>query len=232
MTEPPERKIESHQLPRLLRAAAELQARAEGRPAESFTIAEVEQIAAEVGIPVNYVRRAAQFLQPIRENIVVGPLGHSALHSVEAHVHTQASPEAARVLLASAAAQLGMASVVYDEPMPGTWRIGSGRRAVVQVSPEATGTRIAILSDRRLLKAALLAAGAGVGAYVGAQVGFGVAIRAAEPLRAASYLLPLGGIAGGILGIISGRVTWQLQARAWYRRMKEVLANVIAEIRD
>ena len=179
MKEPPDGKIKSQQLPGLLRVAAQLQARAEGRPDESLTLAEVEEIAGEVGIPVKYVRRAAQSLQPIRENSVDGAFGLSALHSVEALVQMQTNPETARRLLASAAAQLGMANLAYDESMPGAWRVGGGRRAVVQVSSEADGTRVAILSDRRVLKAALFTAGAAVGAYVGGQVGFGIAIRAA-----------------------------------------------------
>lgn len=225
-------RISRAQLAEVLTRASELQARREGDLDDSLSVAEVESVAAEVGIGPEFVQVAARALGKrlaAPQRSVLGP----PADWVAEHAFTgRLTADQAVRLIAEAQAAVPIAGGTVDHPAEGVWRLSDEDRALVQVVARGDEFTVAIVRDRRLLKLGLLGGGGAGGAFVGAQLG-AAALFAAAPamLELFAVGVPIAGLAGGVAGFLGGAACWRAAARRWSARAEDAFTRIGSALR-
>ncbi|TVP57165.1 MAG: hypothetical protein EA351_06415, partial [Gemmatimonadales bacterium] len=200
-----ETRIPSTELTRVLTVASELQRQSEGAREESFSLAELEAAAREAGIDPRFVRAASRALVEEREAKGDGLLGPDATWTAEESVRGTISDDDAHRLLSRLQTAVPISGGSVDSPADGVWRLADGGRATVQITRMGDEVILAVVSDRKGLKAGLL----GGGVATGVVVGFQLAAAAVFTLPMEMFdIFPLiatgGGVAGGLAGGATG----------------------------
>jgi hypothetical protein len=225
-------RITRAQLAQVLTRASELQARREGDLDDSLSVAEVESVAAEVGIGPEFVQVAARALGErlaAPQRSVLGPPAEWVAEHAFAGRLT--ADEAVR-LIAEAQVAVPIAGGTVDRPAEGVWRLSHEDRALVQVVARGNEFTVAIVRDRRLLRLGLLGGGGAGGAFVGAQLG-AAALFAAAPAMPALFAMgvPIAGLAGGVAGVLGGAACWRATARRWSTRAEGAFTRIGSALR-
>ena len=196
---------------------------------------EAEQIAREVGVPLEDFRRALAETRSSR--LGQGQwLGPSALLSAEAFVHGPvAARDAARAI---SEGQAGLPQLVQGagEVASGIWR-SSSRNSLLQVASDPLRSRVSAAANRGLFKTATILGATGAGGFIGGQLG---ALLTSGFMGEVSSMVAVGIAVGSVGGLASGFLAgvsiWKASARSFQARlyqavdrMRDVLSSDTAE---
>lgn len=208
----------------IMRAAADAQARRRGEDVVSLD--EAERIAAEVGIDPSEFRAAVQSLRAKRTGTrrFLGPAGVTA---AEVTLPRAVVGEEAYQLLAEGQLSMALPGASIDQVSETIWRLGERSRGEIQLATRGDETRIAVLSDRRRAKAALLAGPTLGGGIAGSVLLSGIAFVAVGTPEALAISHVAGMAGGSLLGFAGGRAAWI----AFARRSQEKIHSAIERMR-
>ena len=222
----------------ILKRAAELQEGADGQGTQR-TLAEIQAIAAEVGIDAPFVSEAVAELERPRPR--VGWLGAPTRFHDERSVPGALGSNEVGELLDQARAELGLHGEVRQVFDGVELRLRSALgTSILTVGPRAGGTRIALTTER-LDQAVAIAAGSvgigllaalgGVAIALGSVVigllaslgGVAIAINVTDNALVASAIVAASAIAGTV---VSARALWYGVAERWRRRTQSIVADL------
>ena len=214
---PSERRYTDDEVALILRRAAELGGETGPSRSEGLSLAEIQQVAREVGIDPATVARAAAALPTRKPDRLTAILGGPMYFRLEATMARRASDaDLGRILqsIRRAAGRQGRATQVLDSV---EWRTSSereGSQLFVTVTTGDEGTTIEVTGDRQSTAALLYlvpgVAGMIVSLIVGASLEAGWAAG--------------GVIAAGVLGgvFFLSRTIWSHTGRAFARKLEEI----------
>jgi len=202
----------------ILKLAAERQENADGRAVER-SLAEIQAIAAEVGIEPAFVTDAAAKLDQPRPR--VGWLGAPTRFHDERSVRGNLTTIQIGELLDQARAELGLHGEVHQVFDGVEWRARSALGAsILTLGPRAGGTRIALTTERVDQAVAIAAGSVGIG-LLSALGGVAIAINVTDNALLASAIVAASAIAGTV---VSARALWHSVAERWRRRTHSIVA--------
>jgi hypothetical protein len=202
----------------ILKRAAELQEGADGAGVQR-TLAEIQSIAAEVGIEAAYVAEAVAELERPRPR--VGWLGAPTRFHDERSVAKSLTPQEVGELLDRARAELGLHGEVQQVFDGVEWRARSTLgTSILTLGPRAGGTRIALTTERLDQAVAIAAGSVGIG-LLSALGGVAIAINVTDNALLASAIVAASAIAGTV---VSARALWHGVADRWRRRTRSIVA--------
>ena len=202
----------------ILKRAAELQEGADGKGAHR-TLAEIQEIAAEVGIDAPFVSEAVAELERPRPR--VGWLGAPTRFHEERNVAGSLGSNAIGELLDQARAELGLHGEVRQVFDGVELRLRSALgTSILTVGPRAGGTRIALTTERLDQAVAIAAGSVGIG-LLAALGGVAIAINVTDNALVASTIVAASAIAGTV---VSARALWYGVAERWRRRTQSIVA--------
>ena len=224
----PSQRYSDQEMALILKRAAELQEGADGRGTQR-TLAEIQAIAAEVGIDAPFVSEAVAELERPRPR--VGWLGAPTRFHDERNVAGSLGSNEVGELLDQARAELGLHGEVRQVFDGVELRLRSALgTSILTVGPRAGGTRIALTTER-LDQAVVIAMGSvGIG-LLAALGGVAIAINVTDNALIASAIVAASAIAGTV---VSARALWFGIAERWRRRTQSIvgaLAERAAQLR-
>ena len=206
----------------ILKRAAELQEGADGRGTPR-TLAEINEIAAEVGIDRSFVAEAVAELQ--RPTVRPGWLGAPTRFHAEQSVPSKLNPDKLSELLDQARAELGLHGEVHQVFDGVEWRGRSALGvAILTLGPRGDRTRIALTTER-LDQAVVIGISSGVIGLLAALGGVAIAINVTDNALLASAMVAASAIGGTV---VSARVLWHTIAERWRNKTRSVV-NGLAE---
>jgi hypothetical protein len=206
----------------ILKRAAELQEGSDGR-GTTRTLAEINEIAAEVGIDRSFIAEAVAELQ--RPSVRAGWLGAPTRFHAEQSVPSKLTSGEISELLDQARSELGLHGEVHQVFDGVEWRGRTGLgMSILTLGPRGAGTRIALTTER-LDQAVAIGLGSGVIGLLTALGGVAIAINVTDNALLASAMVAASAIGGTV---VSARVLWHTIAERWRRRTKSVV-NALAE---
>ena len=201
----------------ILKRAAELQEGADGRGPQR-SLAEIREIAAEVGIDAAFVNEAVAELQ--RPAARIGWLGAPTRFHDERSVAGSLSPSDISELLDQARSELGLHGEVHQVFDGVEWRARSSLGvSILTLGPRAGRTRIALTTER-LDQAVAIAVGSVAIGLLAALGGVAIAINVTDNALVASAIVAASAIAGTV---VSARALWNGVAERWRRRTRSVV---------
>ena len=216
-TPPPSQRYSDQEMALILKRAAELQEGADGRGAQR-TLAEIQEIAAEVGIDAPFVSEAVAELERPRPR--VGWLGAPTRFHEERSVAGALGSNAIGELLDQARAELGLHGEVRQVFDGVELRLRSALgMSILTVGPRAGGTRIALTTERLDQAVAVAAGSVGIG-LLAALGGVAIAINVTDNALVASAIVAASAIAGTV---VSARALWYGVAERWRRRTRSIV---------
>jgi hypothetical protein len=216
----------------ILRQAADMASRVEppGLTSSGFTLAEMKEAAAQVGLDPSLVERAARLLavnataSPL-EQLAGGPLRHEHKARFSAKLDEHGI---ARLLstVRITAGEAGNRDVGHSSSMGMTWHDGGEMEALgVTARPEKDGTSVSISLDRRGTLV-LVAMVSGMAVFLSSLF----AIFALYPEAPA---LGVGGLVGGIGGVLAiARGYWASSTRKARERINGVMDAISQTLAD
>lgn len=204
----------------ILKRAAELQEGADGAGVQR-TLGDIRAIAAEVGIDEPFVEEAVAELERPRPR--VGWLGAPTRFHEEQNVPRNLTPGQIGELLDQARAELGLHGEVHQVFDGVEWRARSALGAsILTVGPRASGTRIALTTERLDQAVAVAMGSVGIG-LLSALGGVAIAINITDNALLASAIVAASAIAGTV---VSARALWYGVAERWKRRTRSIVASL------
>lgn len=207
----------------ILKRAAELQERADGRGA-TRSLGEVAEIAAEVGIDRTFVDEAiAELRQPLAR---AGWLGAPTRFHEERTVPGAVTPDEIGDLLDRVRSELGLHGEVHQVFDGVEWRARAPLGAtILTIGPRGHNTRIALTTERADQAGLVIAASLGVGGLC-ALGGVVIAMNVADNALVASAIVAASGLFGTLASV---RAMWRGVAARWRQRTRNIVAD-LAEI--
>lgn len=194
----------------------------DGRAAGALSPAQAEQIAREVGIPIEEFRRA---LAEVRANRLGRGrlLGPSPLQSAEATVVGPVTGDRAARAIAEGQAGLPQVAEGATEVAPGIWR-SAARGSLVQVTSGGASSRVSAAANRLVFKATTIVGSTGAGGFVGAQLG-GLLTSGlmGEVSSTVAVGIAVGGVGGLLSGFAAGVSFWKASARTFQARLHQAV---------
>jgi len=210
----------------ILKRAAELQEGADGRGVER-SLAEITEIASEVGIDPAFVTEAVAELR--RPRVRVGWLGAPLRFHDEQSVPGTLSPDAIGELVDQSRAELGVhgeTKQVFDGV---EWRAQSLAGAMIMtVAPRGDGTRIALTTNRTDQATLVVLGSIGIGGLC-ALGGVAIAMNVTDSPLVASTIVAASGLFGAVA---SARAMWRSVAAHWRRRTSALVASLADRARE
>jgi len=214
---PPSQRYSEQEMALILKRAAELQEGADGAGTQR-TLAEIQAIAAEVGIDAPFVSEAVAELERPRPHI--GWLGAPTRFHDERSVAGSLGSNEIGELLDQARAELGMHGEVRQVFDGVELRLRSALgMSILTVGPRAGGTRIALTTERLDQAVAIAAGSVGIG-LLAALGGVAIAINVTDNALLASAIVAASAIAGTV---VSARALWFGVAERWRRRTQSIV---------
>src|SRR5689334_11992088 len=218
---PPSQRYSEQEMALILKRAAELQEGADGRGTQR-TLAEIQEIAAEVGIDAPFVSEAVAELERPRPRI--GWLGAPTRFHDERSIAGSLGSIEVGELLDQARAELGLHGEVRQVFDGVELRLRSALgTSILTVGPRAGGTRIALTTERLDQAVAIAAGSVGIG-LLAALGGVAIAINVTDNALLASAIVAASAIAGTI---VSARALWHSVAERWRRRTHAIVATLV-----
>ena len=216
----PSQRYSEQEMALILKRAAELQEGADGAGAQR-TLAEIQQIAAEVGIDAPFVSEAVAELERPRPR--VGWLGAPTRFHDERNVAGLLGSNEIGELLDQARAELGLHGEVRQVFDGVELRLRSPLgTSILTVGPRAGGTRIALTTER-LDQAVAIGIGSVVIGLLAALGGVSIAINVTDNALIASAIVAASAIAGTL---VSARALWYGVAERWRRRTRSIVGSL------
>jgi hypothetical protein len=204
----------------ILKRAAELQEGADGAGMR-HSLADIQALAAEVGIDQPFVHEAVAELE--RPRPTVGWLGAPTRFHDERSVPGSLTAGEIGELLDQARAELGLHGEVHQVFDGVEWRARSALGAsILTVGPRADGTRIALTTERLDQAVAIALGSVGIG-LLSALGGVAIAINVTNNALLASAIVAGSAIAGTV---VSARALWHGVAERWKRKTQSVVASL------
>lgn len=201
----------------ILKRAAELQEGADGRAVQR-TLAEIQEIANEVGIDAAFVSEAVAELR--RPQVHVGWLGAPTRFHDERSIPGALTPAEIGELLDQARGELGLHGEVHQVFDGVEWRARSALgMSILTLGPRAGRTRIALTTERLDQAVAIAAGSVGIG-LLAALGGVAIAINVTDNALLASGIVAASAIAGTV---VSARALWHGVAERWRRRTRSIV---------
>jgi hypothetical protein len=217
-TPPDSRRYSDQEMALILKRAAELQEGADGVGVQR-TLADIRAIAVEVGIDAPFVEEAVAELERPRPR--VGWLGAPTRFHEERSVPGNLTPSEIGELLDQARSALGLHGEVHQVFDGVEWRARSALGAsILTLGPRATGTRIALTTERLDQAVAIGMGSVGIG-LLSALGGVAIAINVTDNAVLASAIVAASAIAGTV---VSARALWYGVAERWRRRTRSIVA--------
>ena len=214
----PSQRYSDQEMALILKRAAELQEGADGQGTQR-TLAEIQAIAAEVGIDAPFVSEAVAELERPRPR--VGWLGAPTRFHDERNVAGSLGSKEVGELLDQARAELGLHGEVRQVFDGVELRLRSALgTSILTVGPRAGGTRIALTTERLDQAVAIAAGSVGIG-LLAALGGVAIAINVTDNALIASAIVAASAIAGTV---VSARALWFGVAERWRRRTQSIVA--------
>ena len=214
----PSQRYSEQEMALILKRAAELQEGADGRGPQR-TLAEIQAIAAEVGIDAPFVSEAVAELERPRPR--VGWLGAPTRFHDERSVAGSLGSNEVGELLDQARAELGLHGEVRQVFDGVELRLRSALgTSILTVGPRHGGTRIALTTER-LDQAVAIGMGSVAIGLLTALGGVAVAINVTDNALFASAIVAASAIAGTV---VSARALWFGIAERWRRRTQSIVA--------
>ena len=218
------------QLAEILRRAAERQEGLTADPDGRFSLTEIQQIAAEVGIESAHVAAAAAEIEQRPDPPPSGALGAPTAFRFERWLDGEIPQSAIGELFDLARRKIGLQGQVSEALDTVEWRAtGHFGSTVVSVARRSGRTKISVYIARTDT-AALVATGtgvAGVGAAVAIGASLGVGVAAAGPLAVVAAAAVSVGWAGmGSWATMRG--VWRRIAKKWAARVEEFGVELVA----
>lgn len=218
----PSQRYSEQEMALILKRAAELQEGADGKGTQR-TLAEIQEIAAEVGIDAPFVSEAVAELERPRPR--VGWLGAPTRFHDERNVAGSLGSNEVGELLDQARAELGLHGEVRQVFDGVELRLRSALgTSILTVGPRKDGTRIALTTER-LDQAVAIAIGSVAIGLLAALGGVSIAINVTDNALLASAIVAASAIAGTV---VSARALWFGVAERWRRRTQSIV-NALAE---
>ncbi len=213
---PRERRYTDEEVALILRRAAELGGETGPSRSEGLSLAEIQQVAREVGIDPATVARAAAALPTRKRDRLTAILGGPLHYRLEATMPRRASDaDLGRILqsIRRAAGRQGRATQVLDSV---EWRTSGereGSQLFVTVTTGDYGTTVEVTGDRQST-AALLYLVPGVAGMI-------VSLIVGASLEAG---WTAGGVIAGLLGgvFLLSRTIWSHTGRAFSRKLEDI----------
>lgn len=204
----------------ILKRAAELQERADGRGA-TRSLGEIAEIAAEVGIDRAFVDEAvAEMNQPI---VGTGWLGAPTRFHEERTISGRVSPDEIGELLDRARAELGLHGEVHQVFDGVEWRARAPLGGVLlSIGPRGPNTRIALTTQRDDQAGLVVAASLGIGGLC-ALGGVAIAMNVTDSALVASAIVAASGLFGTLASV---RAMWRSVASRWRERTRSIVAEL------
>ncbi|NJD10479.1 MAG: hypothetical protein FIB01_08625, partial [Gemmatimonadetes bacterium] len=202
-------------------AAAQPAGAARALPARSgLTLAELQAIAAEVGVAPDAVARVARLLplQPASEAARLA--GGPATVQLEFALETAADEDAANRAVAAIRRIVAQQGTMQRTGSVVEWRSDPGTSTLaVNITTAENGTRVSLLLDRRGTAALLTAS-----SILGAGISFGLTGAILEP----TGVVAIGALALGIGGTaaVAARAIWSGSTRRWLRLLARLTGGV------
>jgi len=217
----PDPRFSEQEMALILKRAAELQEGADGRGVQR-SLAEINEIATEVGIGPEFIAEAVAELQ--RPQPRTGWLGAPTRFHEEQSVSRKLTPDEISELLDQARAELGLHGEVHQVFDGVEWRARSALGAsILTMGPRGDGTRIALTTER-LDQAVVIGFGSvGIG-FLTALGGVAIAMNVTDSALVASAIVAGSGLAGTI---VSARVLWLGVAERWRRRTRSIVGGLV-----
>ena len=213
----PSQRYSEQEMALILKRAAELQEGADGAGTQR-TLAEIQQIAAEVGIDAPFVSEAIAELERPRPR--VGWLGAPTRFHDERNVAGSLGSNEIGELLDQARAELGLHGEVRQVFDGVELRLRSALgTSILTVGPRAGGTRIALTTER-LDQAVAIGIGSVVIGFLAALGGVAIAVNVTNNALVASVIVAASAIAGTV---VSARALWYGVAERWRRRTRSIV---------
>jgi hypothetical protein len=183
---------------------------------------EAEQIALEVGLPLDEFRGALAEARSSR--LGRGKwLGPSPLLSAEASVSRPATAREAARAIAEGQAGLPQIAQGAEEVAPGIWR-SSSRSSLLQVASDPLRTRVSAAANRGVFKAATILGTTGAGGFIGSQLGGLLSLMSAVGSPSAMAAgIGLGAVGGLVSGFVAGVSLWKASARSSQARLYQAV---------
>ena len=209
----------------ILKRAAELQERADGRGA-TRSLGEIAEIAAEVGIDRTFVDEAvAELRQPL---VRTGWLGAPTRFHEERTVPGVVTPDEIRLLLDRARGELGVHGEVHQVFDGVEWRARAALGAtILTIGPRGQSTRIALTTERADQAGLVVAASLGVGGLC-ALGGVALALNVTDNALVASTIVAAAGLFGTLASL---RAMWRGVASRWRERTRTIVADLASALR-
>jgi hypothetical protein len=208
----------------ILKRAAELQERADGRGA-TRSLGEITEIAAEVGIDRAFVDAAiAELRQP---TVRTGWLGAPTRFHAECTIPGALSPDAIGVLLDRVRAELGLHGEVHQVFDGVEWRARAALGVtLVTIGPRGSNTRIAMTAERADQAGLVVAGALGIGGLC-ALGGVAIAMNVTDSALAASAIVAASGLFGALASM---RAMWRGVATHWRERTRALVAMLAESV--
>lgn len=205
----------------ILKRAAELQEGADGRGIQR-SLAEINEIATEVGIDRQFVAEAVAELRRPRPR--TGWLGAPTRFREEQSVTRRLTPDEISELLDQARAELGLHGEVKQVFDGVEWRARSPLGAsILTMGPRGDATRIALTTER-LDQAVVIGFGSvGIG-FLAALGGVAIAMNVTNNALIASGIVAASALGGTV---VSARVLWHGVAERWRRRTHSIVSGLV-----
>ena len=223
-------RFSEQQLGEILRRAAERQEGLAGEPDGRFSLAEIQQIAAEVGISPAHVAAAAVEVTHRSPPPPPSALGAPTSFRFERWLDGEIPRSAIGELFDIARREIGMQGQVSEALDTVEWRARAPLSAsVVSVATRSGRTQISVYlapTDAAALVGLTTSLG-GVGAAVGIGVALGTTAAVAGPLAiGAAVAVSLGWAGAG--SWVAMRGIWRRLARKWDERATDLGAQLVA----
>ena len=217
----PDPRFSEQEMALILKRAAELQEGADGRGVQR-SLAEINEIASEVGIDQEFVAEAVAELQ--RPRARSNWLGAPTRFHEEQSVPRKLTPDEISELLDQARAEMGLHGEVHQVFDGVELRVRSSLGAsILTMGPRGEGTRIALTTER-LDQAVVIGFGSvGIG-FLTALGGVAIALNVTNSALLASAIVAGSGLAGTV---VSARVLWLGIAERWRKRTRSIVGCLV-----
>lgn len=218
----PEQRFTDHEMALILKRAAELQERSDGRGI-TRSLGEIAEIATEVGIDRTFVDEAvAELNQPL---VRTGWLGAPTRFHEERTVPRVLTPDDIGVLLDRVRTELGLHGEVRQVFDGIEWRARAALGVtLLTIAPRGSNTRIAMTTERAEQAGWIIGAALGVGGLC-ALGGVAIALSVTHDGLVASVIIAASGLFGTLASL---RAMWRGVASHWRERTR-ALVSALAE---
>ena len=220
----PDQRFTDQEMALILKRAAELQERSDGRGA-TRSLGEIAEIATEVGIDKAFVDEAvAELQQPL---VRAGWLGAPTRFHEERTVPGVLSPEQIGVLLDRVRGELGVHGEVHQVFDGIEWHARAALGGtLLTIGPRGQNTRIALTSERADQAGLVIAASLGIGGLC-ALGGVALALNVTHEALVASAIVAACGLFGTLASM---RAMWRGVASRWRDRTRALVADLAGRV--